>query len=59
MTSGYIRFYKVEKDNDCYEIAQDAGVTLKDFYSWNPALNGDFWGFQAKNKFVLRRLAMQ
>jgi hypothetical protein len=59
MTSGYIRFYKVETDNDCYEIAQDAGVTLKDLYSWNPALNGGFSGLQAKNTFVLGRLAMQ
>lgn len=51
MTSGCIRFYKVEKDNDCYDIAQDAGVTLKVFYSWKPALNGDCSGLQA-NEYV-------
>ncbi|KAJ5313358.1 uncharacterized protein N7443_000242 [Penicillium atrosanguineum] len=47
MVSGCIRFYKVEDGNDCYDIAQEAGVALADLYSWNPALNGDCSGLQS------------
>ncbi|KAJ5153375.1 uncharacterized protein N7482_009853 [Penicillium canariense] len=47
MTSDCIRFYKVETDDSCYAIAQDAGIALSDFYSWNPALDGDCTGLQA------------
>lgn len=51
MTSDCIRFYKVEPDDDCYDIAQDAGVALTDFYSWNPAVKDDCSGLQA-NEYV-------
>lgn len=47
MTSDCIRFYKVETGDGCYAIAQDAGIALTDFYSWNPAVNGDCTGLQA------------
>ena len=47
MVSGCIRFYKVEDGNDCYDIAQEAGVALADLYSWNHALNGDCSGLQS------------
>jgi hypothetical protein len=41
MTNGCIRFYYVEANNDCYNIALDAGVAPDDFYTWNPAVKSD------------------
>ncbi|CAG8236588.1 unnamed protein product [Penicillium salamii] len=51
MASDCIRFYKVQADNDCYDIAQEAGVALDDFYSWNPAVKNDCSGLE-KDVFV-------
>jgi hypothetical protein len=51
MASDCIRFYKVQADNDCYDVAQDAGVALDDFYSWNPAVKNDCSGLE-KGVFV-------
>ncbi|KAJ5765867.1 carbohydrate-binding module family 50 protein [Penicillium odoratum] len=39
MVSGCLRFYCVESGDDCYDIALDAGISLDDFYSWNPAVS--------------------
>ncbi|KAJ6094779.1 hypothetical protein N7467_002292 [Penicillium canescens] len=47
MASGCIRFYYVEANNDCYDIALDAGVALDDFYTWNPAVKSDCSGLQS------------
>ncbi|KAF3384739.1 LysM domain-containing protein [Penicillium rolfsii] len=47
MTSGCVRFYYVETNNDCYDIALDAGIALSDFYAWNPAIKSDCSGLQA------------
>ncbi|KAJ6060538.1 hypothetical protein N7444_002392 [Penicillium canescens] len=47
MASGCIRFYYVEANNDCYDIALDARVALDDFYIWNPAVNSDCSGLQS------------
>ncbi|KAJ6013997.1 hypothetical protein N7540_008588 [Penicillium herquei] len=39
MVSGCLRFYYVESGDDCYDIALDAGMSLDDFFSWNPAVS--------------------
>ncbi|KAJ5660691.1 carbohydrate-binding module family 50 protein [Penicillium longicatenatum] len=39
MVSGCLRFYYVESGDDCYDIALDAGISLDNFYSWNPAVS--------------------
>ncbi|KAJ5933735.1 carbohydrate-binding module family 50 protein [Penicillium verhagenii] len=39
MVSGCLRFYYVESGDGCYDIALDAGISLDDFYSWNPAVS--------------------
>ena len=31
----------------CYDMAAAAGIALSDFYTWNPALNGDCSGLWA------------
>ncbi|KAK3935764.1 hypothetical protein QBC46DRAFT_42828 [Diplogelasinospora grovesii] len=44
------RFYLVQTGNDCFDIAQDAGIALSDFYAWNPAVsvgNNTCGGLQA------------
>lgn len=33
--------YTVKAGDICYNIAQDHGISLDDFYSWNPAINCD------------------
>jgi len=38
MAAGCGRFYFVESGNDCFDIAQEAGIALADFYTWNPAV---------------------
>jgi hypothetical protein len=35
------KFYKVEKDDDCYGIAKDKKISEEDFYKWNPAVKDD------------------
>ncbi|CAG8157685.1 unnamed protein product [Penicillium olsonii] len=51
MASNCMRFYKVQADNDCYDIAQQAEAALDDFYDWNPAVGNDCSGLE-KNVFV-------
>ncbi len=41
MVSGCERFYLVEANDGCYDIATDAGIALDDFYTWNPAVKND------------------
>ncbi|EEQ32195.1 LysM domain-containing protein [Microsporum canis CBS 113480] len=38
MVSGCNKFYKVVSGDNCYNIAAANGITLPDFYSWNPAV---------------------
>lgn len=43
-------FYKVVSGDGCWDIVNnkyDGAFTLDEFYSWNPALNGDCSGLQA------------
>lgn len=47
MVSGCERFYKVESGDSCYNIAQEAGIALSDFYAWNPAVGNSCTGLQA------------
>ncbi|KAL4790494.1 hypothetical protein BDV19DRAFT_394063 [Aspergillus venezuelensis] len=35
------KFYAVEEGNTCGTIASDNGITLPDFYAWNPAVGTD------------------
>lgn len=41
MANGCIRFYEVESGDNCYKISQDSGISLADFYAWNPAVKND------------------
>jgi hypothetical protein len=47
MVDGCIRFYDVEMGNTCYGIALHAGISLSDFYAWNPAVGTDCSNLQA------------
>ncbi|KAH8660501.1 hypothetical protein BX600DRAFT_400333 [Xylariales sp. PMI_506] len=38
ITSGCTKFYEVQSGDTCYAIAQDNGITLDEFYAWNPAV---------------------
>lgn len=51
MVSTCNKFYKVVSDDSCYDIANDHGVSLFNFYAWNPAVNTDCSGLQA-NEYV-------
>lgn len=44
MASHCNRFYLVQKDDGCADIASAESISLSDLYSWNPALNGDCSG---------------
>lgn len=44
MTSNCDKFYLVKTDDGCYYLAAAKDISLSDFYSWNPALNGDCSG---------------
>lgn len=44
MTSNCDKFYLVQPDDGCYDLAAANDIALSDFYSWNPALNGDCSG---------------
>jgi LysM repeat protein len=35
------KFHKVEKEDTCYDIANDSKITLDTFYKWNPAVKTD------------------
>ncbi|KAK1984913.1 LysM domain-containing protein [Colletotrichum cereale] len=43
MISGCLKFYFVQKGDGCWAIANSAGISLDDFYKWNPAV-GDCSG---------------
>ena len=47
MVSSCVRFYYVESGNNCLEIALDAGISLTNFYSYNPAVGSGCGGLQA------------
>lgn len=47
MTSSCVRFYFVESGNDCIDVAQDAGITLDNFYAYNPAIGTSCAGLEA------------
>ena len=38
MVSGCERFYLVQSNDNCYDIALEANIALTDFYTWNPAV---------------------
>lgn len=40
-------FYLVQAGDGCWAIANDEGITLDDFYAWNPAVGDDCSGLQA------------
>ncbi|KAF7184584.1 hypothetical protein CNMCM7691_005768 [Aspergillus felis] len=44
MTTSCNKFYLVQPNDSCYGIAATSNIALPDFYSWNPALNGDCSG---------------
>ncbi|KAK4443888.1 hypothetical protein QBC34DRAFT_310143 [Podospora aff. communis PSN243] len=39
MVAGCRRFYMAQTGDGCWAISDSAGITLSDFYDWNPALN--------------------
>ncbi|KAB5570385.1 peptidoglycan-binding protein [Coniochaeta sp. 2T2.1] len=41
MVKGCRRFYFVKPGDGCWQIATDAGISLDNFYSWNPAARPD------------------
>ncbi|PWY73001.1 hypothetical protein BO70DRAFT_413661 [Aspergillus heteromorphus CBS 117.55] len=46
MSSTCDKFYLVESGDSCSTIASDAGISLADFYAWNPAVGdtcADLW----------------
>lgn len=51
MVKGCKIFYKVQTGDGCYDIAHDKGITVENFYLWNPAVRTDCSGLQA-NVFV-------
>ncbi|OKL56098.1 hypothetical protein UA08_08661 [Talaromyces atroroseus] len=38
MVSDCDKFYLVQSGDNCYSIAEDNGISLDDFYDWNPAV---------------------
>ncbi|PQE17035.1 hypothetical protein CJF30_00003757 [Rutstroemia sp. NJR-2017a BBW] len=48
MVSGCLRFYDVQSGDSCSDIALDAGISLSDFYGWNPAIGPNCAGLQAQ-----------
>ncbi|KAJ5548945.1 hypothetical protein N7513_006179 [Penicillium frequentans] len=51
MVSNCDVFYEMIANDSCYGIANDHGVSLSDFYAWNPAVNSKCSGLQA-NEYV-------
>jgi hypothetical protein len=47
MVSTCDKFYYVISDDGCWAIANDNGIALDDFYSWNPAVGSDCSGLQS------------
>jgi LysM repeat protein len=44
MVSNCDLFYDVKSGDGCYDIAQSYGISLNDFYAWNPAVGNDCSG---------------
>ncbi|KAA8652732.1 uncharacterized protein ATNIH1004_001637 [Aspergillus tanneri] len=44
MVSGCKSFYLVQSGDGCYDIAASHGITLDQFYSYNPSVGGDCGG---------------
>jgi hypothetical protein len=44
MASRCTVFYEAQPNDGCYDIAQEYGITLDDFYAWNPAVGNDCSG---------------
>ncbi|KAJ4152983.1 hypothetical protein LMH87_009498 [Akanthomyces muscarius] len=47
MVANCNKFYKVVPGDGCYNLAHDQGISLDDFYKWNPAVKNDCTGLQA------------
>ncbi|KAH7140925.1 carbohydrate-binding module family 50 protein [Dactylonectria macrodidyma] len=41
MTTECRKFYLQQSGDLCYSMAQDVGITLEEFYEWNPAVGSD------------------
>ncbi|RMJ07403.1 hypothetical protein CDV36_012997 [Fusarium kuroshium] len=48
MVTGCKDFYFVQAGDGCWAIANDRGIELNDFYTWNPAVKNDCSGLQAE-----------
>ena len=48
MVSDCDKFYYVEPEDGCYNIATAEGIALSDFYAWNPAVKDDCSGLEAE-----------
>ncbi|KJZ70255.1 hypothetical protein HIM_10336 [Hirsutella minnesotensis 3608] len=44
LVSGCRRFYKTQKGDGCWAIANSAAIELDDFYKWNPEVKTDCSG---------------
>lgn len=44
IASGCTIFYEAQSDDGCYDIAAEYGITLDDFYAWNPAVGDECAG---------------
>jgi len=40
MVSNCNKFYQVKSGDGCFDIAADNGISIEQFYTWNPAVNG-------------------
>ncbi|KAL4962079.1 LysM peptidoglycan-binding domain-containing protein [Aspergillus stella-maris] len=49
-------FYFVQSGDGCWDLANEHGIELADFYAWNPAVKDDCSGLQA-NVYVCVGLA--
>ncbi|WYZ35351.1 hypothetical protein EsH8_I_001627 [Colletotrichum jinshuiense] len=47
MTANCAKFYFVQPGDGCWAIADENGILLGDFYSWNPSVKTDCTGLQA------------
>ncbi len=44
IVSNCVKFYYVKENDGCRDVATAHGISLSDFYAWNPALKGDCSG---------------
>ena len=47
MATNCAKFYYVKENDGCRDVATAHGISLSDFYAWNPALKGDCSGLWA------------